>query len=132
VNSILADLIALIHAIYILFVLLGQLLILVGWLASWEWTRNMLFRLCHLAAIGLVVVEAWTGLFCPLTLLENRLRRLAGASSYESSFIGYWVDWLIYYTAPEWVFTLIYSIFAIIVLVTFYVYPPIRSTKHEK
>lgn len=127
--SFLADMVALVHAAYILFVSGGQLLILVGWLAGWAWTRNMIFRLTHLAAISLVVVEAWTGVFCPLTVLENRLRLMAGLSPYDTSFVGYWINWLIYYTAPAWVFTLVYTAFALIVLVTFIFYPPIRSKK---
>ena len=127
--SFLADIVALVHAVYILFVVGGQVLILVGWMAGWAWTRNMIFRLTHLAAICLVVVEAWTGVFCPLTVLENRLRLLAGLSPYDASFFGYWINWLIYYTAPEWVFTLVYTVFALIVLITFIFYPPIRSKK---
>ncbi len=125
----LADVVAVVHASYILFVVGGQILILSGWVAGWVWTRHMVFRTLHLAAIGFVVIEAWAGVLCPLTAIENRLRQTAGNNPYESSFIGYWIDRLIYYSAPEWVFILVYSIFALVVLATFIFYPPIR-TKH--
>ena len=127
--SFLADMVALVHAAYILFVIVGQLLILVGWVAVWGWTRNMVFRLLHLLAIGFVVVEAWTGVVCPLTVLESRLRVMAGSLPYDAGFLSYWLNWLIYYTAPEWVFTLVYSVFALIVLITFVVYPPQRAAR---
>lgn len=126
----LADLTAIVHLAYILFVLAGQGLILIGWVRGWHWTRGRIFRMLHLAAIGLVVIEALSGIFCPLTLLENYLRVRSGDALYSSSFIGYWTDALIYYTAPEWVFTLVYSVFFIVVVVTFIAYPP-RSAKNN-
>jgi len=125
--TLLANLTAMIHVAYILFVLAGQGLILIGWARGWHWTRARIFRMLHLAAIGFVVIETLSGIFCPLTLLENYLRARSGDALYSSSFIGYWVDWLIYYNAPEWVFALVYSVFFIVVVVTFIVYPPRRA-----
>lgn len=122
--AVLADLTAIVHLAYILFVVVGQVLVLIGWFRGWEWTRLCAFRLLHIAAIGLVVIEVWGGLFCPLTLLENYFRALAGQAVYSSSFISYWVGWLIYYDAPVWVFTVLYSVFFAIVAVTYIVYPP--------
>lgn len=122
--ALLADLTAIIHLAYILFVLVGQILVLLGWFRGWRWTRQCTFRLFHIAAIGLVVIEVWGGINCPLTLLENYLRSLAGQAVYSSSFINYWVGWLIYYDAPAWVFTLLYSVFFTIVAGTYIVYPP--------
>jgi hypothetical protein len=40
------------------------------------------------------------------------------------SFIGYWLNRLMFYTAPEWVFTLVYTLFALLVVTTFVFYPP--------
>jgi hypothetical protein len=122
--AILADLTAVVHLAYILFVLIGQVLVLLGWFRGWGWTRQCLFRLLHIAAIALVVIEVWGEIDCPLTLLENYLRTLAGQSVYTSSFISYWVGWLIYYDAPVWVFTLLYTVFFTIVAVTYLAYPP--------
>ncbi len=68
---VLADLILVLHAAYVLFVLGGQMMILSGWMLGWTWTRGYMFRLLHLLAIGFVVLEAWWGVTCPLTRLEN-------------------------------------------------------------
>ena len=120
----LADSTVALHASFVLFVVGGQLLILLGWLSHWRWTRNFIFRVTHLAAILFVMLEAWLGVNCPLTVLENRLRGLAGLAGYELSFIGYWLNRMLFYTAPEWVFTSLYSGFGLLVVLTFLAYPP--------
>ncbi len=125
--TVLADLTVVIHAAFVLFVVCGQVLILIGWLNKWSWCQNIIFRWLHLAAIGYVVLEAWFGITCPLTLLEHYLRSLAGESMYQMSFIGYWVHYWLFYTAPDWVFTLIYTLFGLLVLLTFIGYPPKRT-----
>ncbi|MCP4334983.1 MAG: DUF2784 domain-containing protein [Gammaproteobacteria bacterium] len=123
-NALLADLVVFVHALFVLFVVAGQALILMGWIIRWRWTRNPVFRIIHLAAIGFVVAEAWFGVVCPLTTLEHELRNSAGQTVHEMSFIGYWLNRLMFYTAPEWVFTLVYTLFAILVVTTFVFYAP--------
>jgi hypothetical protein len=113
---------------FVLFVVGGQLLILAGWARGWGWTRHPIFRWTHLGAIGFVVLEAWFSVPCPLTILENYFRAQAGQTIYETSFIGYWLDRLLYYNAPAWIFTLSYTVFSLLVVLTFIVYPPRRRT----
>jgi Protein of Unknown function (DUF2784) len=123
----LADGVLVLHAAFVLFVVGGALFILLGWARRWDWTRRPLFRLIHLGSIGFVVLEAWFGVPCPLTLLENALRVRAGeAAAYQISFIGYWLDRLLYYDAPPWVFTTAYTAFSLLVVATFVWYPPHR------
>ncbi|OAD20623.1 conserved hypothetical protein, membrane [Candidatus Thiomargarita nelsonii] len=122
--SFLADLTVVLHASFVLFVIAGQVLILIGWMRKWHWTQNFIFRFLHLAAIGYVVLEAWLGITCPLTILEYHLRHLAGEATHGMSFIGYWMHYFLFYTAPDWVFILIYSLFGALVLLTFLRYPP--------
>jgi len=119
-----AAVVLVVHAAYVVFVVAGQVLIVTGWALGWLWTRRLIFRLLHLGAIGFVLLEAWVGLTCPLTVLENRLRAAAGTGVYEQSFIGHWLDRLIFYSAPEWVFTIIYSVFFAFVIVMWVLYPP--------
>ena len=125
----LADLTLVLHATYVLFVVGGQLLILLGWVLNWMWTRRFLFRLLHLVAIGFVMIEAWLGVTCPLTSLENGLRNRAHAGAYNTSFISYWLDRLIFYSAPDWVFIMIYTGFTALVILTWLAYPPRRHLR---
>jgi len=124
----LADVTLTVHAAYVLFVVVGQMLILVGWISGWRWTRYLLFRLLHLISIGFVMLEAWLGVTCPLTILENILRMKSGSTMYERSFLSHWLERLIFYTAPEWIFTVIYTGFACLVAVTWLLYPPTRKS----
>ncbi len=127
--SLLADVVVALHLLFVLFVVAGQVLILVGWYQDWQWTTNAVYRIIHLTAIGFVVVEAWFGIECPLTSLEYDLRIRAGLSAYEMSFIGYWLNRLLFYTASDWVFALVYTLFAILVVITFVFYPPKRKKR---
>jgi hypothetical protein len=119
-----ADLVVILHAGYVSFVLFGQLGILVGILCRWEWIRNRTFRWLHLAAISLVVFESLLGIVCPLTTLETWLRERAGQAGYAGDFIGHWVHELLFYNLPPWVFTLIYTAFGLTVLAAFFLAPP--------
>jgi Protein of Unknown function (DUF2784) len=112
-----ADMIMLIHFSFIVFVVVGQCLIMIGYHRKWHWTVNRLIRGVHLAAVLYVVVQAWAGKWCPLTLLENRYREAAGQEVYRTAFIQHWVGRVMYYDAPQWVFTLIYTLFGSLVLV---------------
>ena len=121
-----ADVTLVAHAAFIVFVVVGQVVILAGWMRGWRWPGNMAFRLVHAGAIGLVVLESWFGVVCPLTWLEFRLREAAGAQVAADSFVGYWLQRLIFYDAPSWVFTLSYTSFAAVVAASLVFYPPKR------
>lgn len=115
-----ADAVVLFHLCYVLFAVGGELLILLGWLRSWRWIRNLVFRIAHLAAVVLVAVEAVIGVLCPLTNWEYRLRLLAGQTVEEEiPFMARLVRGIIFYDFPAWVFTLTYILFALLVAATF-------------
>lgn len=124
----LADITVTLHAAYVLFVVGGQAFVLIGWARGWRAARNFTFRLLHLASIGFVVIESWLGARCPLTVLENHLRQVAGGSPMDISFVGYWLRHLLFYSAPEWVFMLVYTLFAAAVITTWLLYPPRRHS----
>lgn len=111
-----ADLLLVLHALVVLFIVGGLVLILAGGALRWQWVHQRWFRVLHLVAIGVVVLQAWLGRLCPLTLWEQALRAKAGAASYAGSFIAHWLGELLYYTAPAWVFTSGYSLFGLLVL----------------
>lgn len=119
-----ADVVVIAHMAYVLFVIIGFLLTLVGCLFRWQWIRNPWFRGIHLAMILIVVAEAWLGIVCPLTTWEHHLRQLAGDESYQGAFIANLVHEWLFYDLPVWAFTLIYSLFGGGVLMTFLLAPP--------
>lgn len=82
----LADLVLVIHALFILFVLFGGLLAL-------HWRRVVWLHLPAMAWAVLLEVFGW---LCPLTPLEQNLRQAAGDTAYSGGFIEHYLVPLIY------------------------------------
>src|SRR5437868_2097258 len=76
------------------------------------------FRLAHLGAIAIVVAEAWFGVVCPLPSPEMWLRTKVHESTYTGSFVEHWLQRLLYYAAPSWVFS------GLFVAATWWYFPP--------
>ena len=129
--SLAADAILVVHFGFVIFVVGGQLCIIIGYFRKWHWVRNLAFRICHLLAIAIVVSQAWLGRYCPLTIWESRLRLAAGKPAYEGTFVQEWVGRLIYYDAPLWVFAIIYTLFVALVLASWIWVKPRKSFKIE-
>ena len=123
----LADIVAIIHLGYVVFVILGFILIVLGIVLKWQWVRNLWFRIAHLAAIAGVALEALLGMNCPLTVLEFSLRYGVSPAGRRVSFVGELIDSILYYEAPAWLFTIIYVGFALLVVITFVMAPPSRK-----
>jgi hypothetical protein len=129
----LADLVVLIHLLYVGFVVLGVVLISAGGILGWRWVRNLWFRLLHLVAIAAVCVEALTEITCPLSTLENSLRQKAGQTTYPGSFLGHWAHALIFYDFPAQVFIACYLAFGAVVIALLLLVPPdFSSPKRPK
>ncbi len=123
----LADVTLAIHFGVVLFVVGGLIAIVAGNWRRWRWVNVLWFRLAHLAAIACIVLQAWLGQLCPLTALESWLRVQAGAGAYKRNFIEHWLQRLIYFEAPFWVFTAAYTAFAVLVLLAWWLFPPHRG-----
>jgi polyferredoxin len=119
----LADALLVVHFLIAGFIVGGLMLVWIGALAGWRWIRNPWFRYLHLAAIAFVAAEALLGAACPLTLWEDALR--GGAR--PDSFVGRWVQRLLYFNAPEWVFTTAYCAWGAASLATLRLVPPRRT-----
>lgn len=130
--QLLADAVLSLHVAIVAFVVGSLVLIIVGNLRTWRWVNALWFRLTHLAAIGVVVAEAWFGVACPLTSLEMSLREKARATTYAGSFIEYWLQRILYYDAPTWVFTVGYSLFGLAVAATWWYFPPRFNRRGHK
>jgi hypothetical protein len=82
-----ADLVVLLHLGFLLFVVLGAFLVL----------RRPRLAWLHLPAVAwgaMIELSGWT--VCPVTPLENALRRAAGAEGYSGGFIDHYILPLIY------------------------------------
>lgn len=128
---VLADLIVVIHALFVTFVVFGMPAIVIGLALGRGWARNFWFRSLHLLAIVVVAAQAMAGVVCPLTHLENYFRRQAGQETYPGAFIGYWAHRLIFFDAAPWVFTLAYTLFGLSVLAAFVLGPPSWPERRE-
>ncbi|WP_428852656.1 DUF2784 domain-containing protein [Imbroritus primus] len=121
----LADAVLLVHALFVVAVVGGLLLIWIGAWRKWQWVHAWWLRVAHLAAIVFIAGSALIGVACPLTVLEDALR---GRTPGANGFIERWVGALLYYDWPTWVFTVLYVGFAALVAVTWIAIPPQRRT----
>ena len=126
----LADTVLLLHFGVVVFVVLGLPLILLGNRRGWAWVNSLWWRLAHLVAIVVVVLQVWLGQYCALTVLESWLRGQAGQAGYERSFVEHWVGRLLFYDAPTWVFVLVYTLFGLLVAWAWWRFPP-RARRTE-
>lgn len=83
---ILADVLVILHLGFVVFVVAGGLLVL--WRRWWAWI--------HLPAASWGVLIEWAGWVCPLTPLENRLRAMGDAPTYEGGFIDQYIVPILY------------------------------------
>ena len=85
-QSVLADSMLVIHLSFILFVVVGGLLIF-----RWPWAAFV-----HLPAVFWGVAIEWGNWICPLTPMEQKFRLAADESGYTGGFIEHYLIPLIY------------------------------------
>ena len=88
IYRLLADLVVLAHFGFIIFVVLGGLLAF-----RWQWLPWL-----HIPAMAWGGFVELTGRICPLTPLENSLRRAGGLTEYSQSFIEQYIVPIVYPT----------------------------------
>ena len=122
-NRMLADLVLVVHAAFVLFVVGGLVATWIGIALGRPFARNPWFRGLHLAAIVFVVVETLLGYACPLTIWEDALRGAADERGFIARFVHAWLFW----SAPPWVFEAAYVAFGALVAATWWRWPPRRG-----
>ena len=85
-NAFLADAVLVSHGLFIVWVVCGGLAVIAWPQLAW----------LHLPAAAWGVWISWSGSYCPLTPLEQSLRRAAGQAGYEGGFIEHYLGGLIY------------------------------------
>ena len=81
-----ADAVVLLHLAFVAFVVLGG--VLVAWRSRVAWL--------HLPAAAWAAWAEFSGAICPLTPLENQLRRIAGQSGYAGGFVEQYLLQVVY------------------------------------
>jgi hypothetical protein len=106
---VLADAVVFLHLAWIVFLIIG------AWPGSrWPWVKWT-----HLAALAFSITLQTFGWICPITYLEVWLRAAAGAGAYQGTFIGHYLQQLVYAPLPT---ILIFVGTLIVVAVTLWVY----------
>ncbi|MCK4466951.1 MAG: DUF2784 domain-containing protein [Desulfobacterales bacterium] len=120
-----ADVILLIHFLFVAFVVLGFIFIWIGYFTKQKFARNAKFRICHILVMGIVLCESLIGMICPLTEWENYLRVRGGQDQvYETSFMKEWIHKIMFFDFSELTFVIVYALFFAVILLTFWVIPP--------
>jgi hypothetical protein len=120
-----ATAVLLVHLAVVIFNVAALVVIPLGARLGWRLVRFYWLRLVHLVLMALVMVQAALGRACFLTLWQAALDDRAGA---PEPMIAQWVNALLYWPLPLWVFAVIYAFaFAYCVALWWWV-PPERRT----
>jgi hypothetical protein len=117
----LADAVVVLHALFVVFVLAGGLLVL----------RHRGVAILHLPAVLWSIWVEFTGSICPLTPLENTLRRSAGEAGYPGGFVEHYAIPILY---PEGLTSrsqIAFEVFVIAINAVLYVLAWRRSRRAE-
>ncbi|HEU0196542.1 MAG TPA: DUF2784 domain-containing protein [Nevskiaceae bacterium] len=94
----------LVHVAIIVFNVAGLVLVPIGAWRHWRWVREFWWRLAHLLSLAVVALQAVAGRACFLTIWQADL---SGAAA-PPPLIAHWINQLIYWPLPLWVFAVIY------------------------
>jgi len=105
IYRILADCVVIVHLLFIVFALLGGLLVI--------WRSYLVF--VHFPAAIWVFVISFKGWICPLTPLENQLRHAAGTEGYTGGFVEHYIIPIIYPAALNFNLQIVFGIVAVVI-----------------
>lgn len=120
-----ADLIVVIHFLWILFMLWGAGRTI--WAVIKREKRflgSMWLRSLHLGGILFVAFFIIIRKPCPLTIWEIRLREISGVESYTGSFIIHYIEQIVYPSVPAWIVNIPSILIGCIILFFYIIYPP--------
>jgi hypothetical protein len=114
------------HLGVIAFNILGLVAIPLGATLGWRWVRIRWWRLLHLASLAVVAIQAIFGRACFLTLWQSALTGEA-----PQPLITRFVNSLIYWPLPIWVFSTAYVAVFVLTVALWRWVPPRRRALDE-
>lgn len=117
----LAEAVLALHVCVILFNLFGFVTIPLGGWRGWRFVCGFWWRLLHVVAMMAVAVQAVAGRACFLTLWQYAL---AGAGAGRMPLVMGWVDRVIFWPLPPWVFAAAYVVLFLYVFMLWWLIPP--------
>ena len=124
---ILAELVLAVHVAVIGFNLFGLIAIPLGAWGGWGFVRAPLWRVLHLASLAVVALQAAAGRACFLTLWQDGLSGIHG----RQPLIMGWVNAMLFWPLPLWVFTGLYLAIFAYVLALLWIVPPRWPTRRS-
>jgi hypothetical protein len=123
-----AEIVLALHLAIIAFNLFGLVAVPLGARLDWRFVRVLWWRLLHVALLAGVAAQALLGRACILTLWQAAL---AGSETEPAPLIAHWVNRLIYWPLPIWVFAVLYVGVFGYALALFWLVPPNRGQSPE-
>lgn len=117
-----------VHVAIIVFNVAGLVLIPLGAWRHWRWVRHFAWRAIHLLILAAVAGQAIAGRACFLTLWQHEL----SGSAHARPLIASWVERLIYWPLPLWVFTSLYVAVWLYVVLLWWRIPPRLPWRHHR
>jgi hypothetical protein len=112
------------HLAVIAFNLFGLVATPLGAWLGWGWVKIFWWRALHLAAMAVVALQALAGRACFLTIWQSDLE---GGAAEAQPLIARWVNSLVYWPLPSWVFAALYVLLLVYVAVLWRLVPPRRG-----
>ena len=109
------------HLAIILFNLFGLIVVPLGAICGWRFVRVRWWRLLHLVSLAAVAAQAVFGRACILTIWQAAL---TGEPGRPTPLIMGWVNRVIYWPLPLWVFAALYLLVFGYALALLWLVPP--------
>lgn len=124
----LAEAVLALHLGVILFNLFGFIAIPLGAWRRWGFVRGFYWRALHVVIMLVVALQAIAGRACILTLWQDAL---SGLSLNHTPLVMRWVNAVIFWPLPLWVFGLVYIALFLYVLALLWLVPPLWPRRFQ-
>ena len=112
------------HVAVILFNVFGLVAVPVGAIWNWRFVRIGWWRVLHLLSLAAVAAQALAGRACFLTIWQDDLT--AASVQPATPLIVRWIDQLVYWPLPIWVFAALYALVFAYAVALLWLVPPQR------